>query len=272
MAPVGLFDSGVGGLTVARAVVERLPGEALVYLGDTARVPYGNKSPDTIRRYSVHVTRRLCQAGAKALVVACNTASAHALDHLRERLDVPVLGVIEPVAREAARRTQTGVIGVIGTRATVASGAYERALEAAAPGVRVVTQASPLLVPLAEEGWVEGSVPEQVARHYLTPLAETGLDTLILGCTHYPLLRGVISATLRELTGREVEVLDSASATSQALAEVLDARGLRAAHPAPRHRVWVTDSSSAFVGACARFFGAPIEAVEHVDLDVLPVS
>ena len=272
MNPVGVFDSGVGGLTVARRVADRLPAESLLYLGDTARVPYGNKSPATVQRYSLNVTRHLLRAGAKALVIACNTASAHALQLLADTYaPTPVVGVIAPVAHLAAQLTQTGSIGVIGTRGTVASEAYTRALHRHDPRLQVHAHPCPLFVPLAEEGWTHGPVPDQIARTYLAPFASTDIDTLILGCTHYPLLADVIRDAIREVTGREIQVLDSAAATSEALAAVLDDLGLAAdADAAPAHRVLVTDSSAAFVEACDRFFGAPIEEVEHIDLDTSP--
>ncbi|MEO1273662.1 MAG: glutamate racemase, partial [Myxococcota bacterium] len=226
-APIGIFDSGVGGLTVARRVADRLPAESLLYLGDTARVPYGNKSSETVQRYSINVTRHLRRLGAKALVIACNTASAHALELLADTYaPVPVIGVIAPVAQQAARTTQTGAVGVIGTRGTISSGAYTRALHRHDPQIEVHALPCPLFVPLAEEGWTEGSIPTEVARTYLAPLAHTPIDTLILGCTHYPLLAPIIRQVVHELTGREVHVLDSAAATSDMLADTLDDLGL----------------------------------------------
>lgn len=265
-APVGVFDSGVGGLTVARAIVDRLPFESLLYLGDTARVPYGNKSPETVRRYSLNIAARLMDGGCKALVVACNTASAHALEAVRQAVDVPVIGVIEPVSRWAADRTRTGKVGVIGTRGTVRSAAYPAALGALSPGVEVFQRACPLLVPLAEEGWTAGRVPRDVVRTYLAAFAETEIDTLVLGCTHYPLLRAVIESVVVEEVGGPVLVLDSAAATADELATVLGRESLLAPERPTHHKFLVTDDPESFQAACDRFFGAPVGRVEHVDL------
>ena len=267
MGPVGVFDSGVGGLTVARAIVNRLPDESLLYLGDTARVPYGNKSPETVQRYSLNIATKLVGIGAKAIVVACNTASAYALEAVQGAVDVPVLGVIEPVAAMAARVSQSGKVGVIGTRGTVRSGAYPAALATLDPHIEVHQKACPLLVPLAEEGWTAGRVPVDVVRTYLAAFAGTGIDTLVLGCTHYPVLREVIEAVVAEEVGHPVQVLDSAVATAEALLEVLGASGgLAAPSAVPHHQFLVTDDSDSFTAACGQFFGAPIGRVEHTDL------
>lgn len=266
-APIGVFDSGIGGLTVARRIVDRLPHESLLYLGDTARVPYGNKSPETVRRYSLNIARRLRAEGAKALVIACNTASAYALEALEDAMDIPVIGVVEPVAAVAAQRTQTGMVAVLGTRGTVSSGAYVRALHRHAPDLEILGQACPLFVPLAEEGWTDGEVVELVARRYLEVLRGTQVDTLILGCTHYPLLAPVIGRVAAEVTGREVAVLDSAGATTEALAQVLSAAGLfEPAGTQVMHRFWMTDLASSFSDGWSRFFGEQLQTVEHVDL------
>lgn len=270
-APIGVFDSGVGGLTVTRALVDRLPSERLVYFGDTARVPYGNKSPETIRRYGLNIVEHLITAQVKAVVVACNTASAYSLEAIAQaHASLPVLGVIEPVARQAAQRSQTRHVGVIGTRGTIASGAYLRALASFAPDLKVHTTPCPLFVPLAEEGWLRGEVPLSVARTYLAAFAGTDIDTLILGCTHYPLLRDVIQEIIDEVVGRPVMVLDSATATAQTLDEILTERGLRsqtgARRAATTHRFLVTDAVDAFREVSSRFFGAPVVRVEHVDL------
>jgi glutamate racemase len=265
--PVGVFDSGVGGLTVARAIVNRLPDESLLYLGDTARVPYGNKSPETVRRYSLNIAAKLVDSGAKALVVACNTASAYALEAVREAVSVPVVGVIAPVAARAAGCTRNKRIGVVGTRGTVRSGAYVEALAALDPSIAVHQRACPLLVPLAEEGWTAGRVPVDVVRTYLSGFAGTEIDTLVLGCTHYPILREIIEAVIIDEVGHPVRVLDSASATAEALARVLgDSGALAEPSSAPHHRFLVTDDSETFLTACARFFGAPVGKIEHTDL------
>ncbi len=190
---IGIFDSGVGGLTVLKRIAQRLPHEHLCYLGDTARVPYGTKSADTVIRYARSCAAKLTERGIKLLVVACNTASAYALDTLAAELPMPVLGVVEPGAREAVRCSKNGRVGVIGTAGTVASGAYTRAIAALNEDIRVYSKACPLFVPLAEEGWVRGEIPRSVAKTYLAELAASRIDTLVLGCTHYPLLRGPIA-------------------------------------------------------------------------------
>lgn len=262
VAPIGIFDSGLGGLTVVHALRDALPAEDLVYLGDTARVPYGPKSPDTVRRYADEICRWLLAQGVKAVVVACNTATAHALEHLRATLPVPVVGVIEPGARAAARATR-GHVGVIGTSGTIRSHAYRRALAALAPEALVVEQPCPLFVPLVEEGWVDHPVTEQVAREYLAPMVAAGVDTVVLGCTHYPLLAPVLARVLPAGT----TLIDSAAETARETAALLAARGLTA--PAGRRgglRLAATDAPDAFATLAARFLGAPVERVEHVVL------
>jgi len=260
---IGVFDSGVGGLTVLKAVMERLPGESTIYLGDTARVPYGTKSAEVVTRYSLRNAQFLLANEIKLLVVACNTASAVALTELSAALPVPVLGVIEPGAKAAAARSHSGRIGVIGTPGTIRSGAYQRALVEARPGVSVVTKACPLFVPLAEEGWVAGDVPERVARDYLAEFKQQAVDTLVLGCTHYPLLRRVIA----DAVGQQVALIDSAEATSQAVAGLLKERGgLAGANPSVSHRYYVTDEVEYFARVGERFLGKPIQSAEHVDI------
>lgn len=263
-AAIGVFDSGVGGLTVLRRLAERLPDEHLLYLGDTARVPYGTKSPDTVVRYARTCTRLLAQQGIKLLVVACNTASAYALDILRDEVDYPVVGVVAPGARAALACTRSQRIGVIGTAGTIQSGAYEEALLSAAPTAKVFCKACPLFVPLAEEGWTTGAVPRQVAAEYLYELLENDIDTLVLGCTHYPLLAPVIA----EVAGEAVTLVDSAQATAEVVAEVLDGLGL-ANTPTPRRelRLMVTDAPATFERLGRRFLGWEPGPVEWVDLN-----
>jgi glutamate racemase len=259
MARIGIFDSGVGGLTVQKAIFARLPGLDTVYLGDTARVPYGSKSPEVVTQYSLRNARFLVARDIELLVVACNTASAVALPALREQLAIPVLGVVEPGARVAARASRSGRIGVIGTASTVASGAYQRALRAARRDAEVVAAACPLFVPLAEEGWTdpEDEVVRLVARRYLAPFREAGVDTLVLGCTHYPLLKGAIG---RELPG--VTLVDSADAIAAEVAEQL-----RASDAGPvQHRFFVTDTPARFLSVAERFLGRPVTAAEQVDI------
>ena len=259
MPLVGIFDSGVGGLTVHKAILARLPGVDTIYLGDTARVPYGSKSPEVVTQYSLRNARFLAARGIDLLVVACNTASAVALPARRAALGIPVLGVVEPGARVASGASRTGRIGVIGTPGTIASGAYQRAIAGARPGAEVVARACPLFVPLAEEGWTDpdDEVVRAVARRYLAPLAEARIDTLVLGCTHYPLLKAAIA---RELPG--VALVDSAEAIA---AEVAD-RVVAPPGAAGRQRFFVTDTPDRFIAVAERFLGRPVEAAEQVDL------
>ncbi len=258
MFRIGIFDSGVGGLTVQRAVLDALPGADTLYLGDTARVPYGTKSAETVTQYSLRNARFLARHGIDVLVVACNTASAVALPALRTELTVPVIGVVDPGARVAARASRTGRIGVIGTQGTVASGAYQAAIRRERPGAEVIARACPLFVPLAEEGWTDPAdeVVRGVARRYLSPLAGAGIDTLVLGCTHYPLLAAAIGA---ELPG--VTLVDSAAAVA---AEVRATFG-GGAGPAD-HRFFVTDAPEKFLAVAGRFLGRPVTAADHVDV------
>jgi len=256
---IGIFDSGVGGLTVQRAILETLPGLDTVYLGDTARVPYGTKSPEVVTQYSLNNVRFLVRQQVDMVVVACNTASAVALPALRAALDVPVVGVVEPGARAAARVTR-GRVGVIGTQSTVASGAYQRALAALIPRVTVTAQACPLFVPLAEEGWTDpgDEVVRLVARRYLTPVRAAGVDVVVLGCTHYPLLAAAIAA---ELPG--VVLVDSAAAIA---AEVRERFPTAASGGPAVHEFLVTDTPDRFLQVAPRFLGRPVESARHVDV------
>src|SRR5580704_4257031 len=232
-APLGVFDSGLGGLTVVRALRLALPHEDIVYLGDTARVPYGTKGPATVIKYALGCARHLVGRGVKAIVIACNTVSAVAPERLRIELDLPVLGVIEPGARAAVAATKKGKIGVLATAATIASGAYPRAVSAISTRAEVIGQAAPLLVPLAEEGWTEGDVPRLAVRRYVEPLARAKVDVVVLGCTHYPLLRAIIADEVRERIGADVTVVDSARATAADVGAFLLARGLARSHGGP---------------------------------------
>lgn len=269
-APIGVFDSGLGGLTVARAIAEALPGEDLVYLGDTARVPYGTRSAETVIRYARGCAKRLLEHDrVKLLVVACNTVSAVALDMLRVELDVPVIGVIGPGARAGVQASRTGRIGVIATAGTVASGAYVRAVAAASSRGDVFAQPAPLLVPLVEEGWIDGEVPRLAVRRYLEPLVGAQIDALVLGCTHYPLLGAVIRAELTEMAGAPVPVVDSAKATAEELAAFLGERQVgQARESGGALRLLVTDLPGRFGEVASRFLGRDVEglSVEQVDL------
>lgn len=242
--PIGVFDSGIGGLTVVKALRDLLPSENIFYLGDTARVPYGPKSPETVQRYAVELAGILTRKNAKALVVACNTVSSVALPLLIKKFSVPVIGVIEPGARAALRATRNRHIGVIGTRATVRSGAYERALRAADNNVRVSSRACPLLVPLIEEGLLDDDVTDRMIMRYLEPLLADGIDTLVLGCTHYPLLTDAIARMLK----RQVMLVDSAQNCARAVEETLDRHSLRTTPPNRGElHVALTDSADNFL-------------------------
>jgi len=263
-APLGVFDSGIGGLTVAHALFECLPQESVIYYGDTARVPYGPKSPETVRRYSGEILDFLIRRGVKMVVVACNTSTAHALDFLRQRSPVPVIGVIEPGARAAAAATRAGRIGVIGTVGTIASGAYERAIKAVRGDLVVVSQACPLLVPFVEEGWFDHPAAELVAREYLQPIQAAVVDVLVLGCTHYPLLKPLLARVL----GPDVRLIDSAAETAGAVRRELEAGGLLAppGGSRPVHQYVVSDDEPRFRRVGARFLGEKLQNVELVPL------
>ena len=267
--PIGIFDSGVGGLTVMRAVIDRLPGENLIYLGDTARVPYGNRGAETVRRYATNAAAFLSSRDIKALVVACNTASAFALETLRQRLSIPVFGVISPVARLAATHSDTGEIAVLGTRGTIRSDAYQQALLNLRPDLNVHPIACPLLVPLAEEGWLDGAVTDQVLARYLQPLASTEVDTVILGCTHYPILRDAIAGATDALPLPKTTLLDSAHATSEAVAEALGEAGIlnQASTTPGERRFFLTDLPDGFIDTAEQFFGCSLRGdCEHIDI------
>jgi glutamate racemase len=269
--PIGVFDSGLGGLTVVRALRQRLPGEHIVYLGDTARLPYGTKSPETVGFYSLKSARFLLERGVKMLLVACNTASASALPLLEREMPVPVLGAVGPGAETAVAATRSGQVGVIGTLTTVRSGAYPQAIAARDPRVQVVQLACPLLVPLAEEGWLGDGAPlevqaaEAVVRRYLAELhkAAPELDVLVLGCTHYPLLQPLLGRVAETLWRGEVRLVDSARAMAQAAALALGER--RRTADSGRLECYVTDEARlGEVGG--RFLGQPLGSVEKVDL------
>lgn len=258
-APVGVFDSGIGGLTVAHEVIKQLPHESVLYFGDTARVPYGPKSPDTVRRYSREIADFLRDQGVKSIVIACNTATAHALTALREQFDMPVIGVVEPGARAAVAVTTRGRIGVIGTVGTIKSGAYERAIRAIDSDVFIAARACPLFVPLVEEGWTDHDATRLVAREYLEPLIAADIDTLVLGCTHYPLLKPL----LREVLGPDVRLIDSAEETAAETARTLAAANLTASGAAhPTYRFVASDDPLQFLQLGQRFLGDAIEGVE----------
>jgi len=277
--PIGIFDSGVGGLTVYRALHERLPTERYVYLGDTARVPYGTKSLSTVERYAIENARFLEARGIKLLVVACNTASALAIPAIRRSVGVPVVGMIGPGARAAVAAAGGAPVGVIATESTVKSGAYGRAIAGLAPASRVVERACPLFVPLAEEGWAETEVARLVAEEYLGDLRGAGVGALVLGCTHYPILRAVI----RNALGAGVELIDSGEAAAREVESVIDSEGLRRTatqelrdlHEAGAHarflcddldHFYVTDAAERFAHVAERFLGSAPRRLEAVEV------
>jgi glutamate racemase len=264
-AAIGIFDSGMGGLTVMRALAARLPNERFLYLGDTARLPYGTKSADTVRRYALQAARALTARQVKLLVIACNTASV-SLAALQEALaPLPVIGVIEPGAEAALKAAPDGPIGVIATEGTVKGGAYVRAIHALSTAP-VVQQACPLFVPMAEEGLTSGPIAEAVAHRYLDPLMASlpKPKALVLGCTHFPVLKDVIARAV----GPEVKLVDSAATTAEAVARLLDARGLASRGRTGEHHFFATDAPDRFARVGEIFFGSPIDpgAVEQVDL------
>ncbi len=262
--PIGVFDSGIGGLTVVSALRALLPDESIYYLGDTARVPYGGKSETTVRRYSLEIAAMLLDEKAKTVVVACNTASALALPQLEKSLPVTVTGVILPGARAAIAKTRSGHVGVIGTRATIKSGAYERALRSLDPEVRVTAHPCPLLVPLIEEGWLENAITDEIIMQYLRPLLEEGIDTLVLGCTHYPLLRGAIA----RLLGDEIALVDSAENCASAVRELLIREKLCAAGTTGgKLRVALTDPPDNFLRVAREALQLEVGEIEVRDVN-----
>jgi glutamate racemase len=270
--PIGIFDSGVGGLTVYRALHERLPNERFVYLGDTARVPYGTKSLATVERYAVENSRFLAAHGIKLLVVACNTASALALPAIRSAISVPVIGVIEPGSRAAVEVAEGGAIGVIATEATVQSQAYAKAIASIGGASKVIQRACPLFVPLAEEGWANTDVARIVARDYLTQFNETNLGALVLGCTHYPILKEVISETV----GSEVKLIDSGAATARDVESLLESSDLTHEDTLGLYEerqlcddldhFYVTDAADRFAKVAERFLGSAPSILEAVEI------
>lgn len=259
---IGVFDSGVGGLTVLRSITAAMPRESVMYLGDTARVPYGSKSSETVLQYAIEVADFFIERGVKAIVLACNTTSAIALEALRVRYSVPILGVVEPGAKAALRVTRRRRVGVIGTEATIESGAYARCLRAIDPEVEIFTRACPLFVPLAEEGWVGNDVARRVVATYLASLKKSGIDTLILGCTHYPLLAGAIG----EFLGPRVRLVDSADETARQLRRLLASGGMARSRGRGSASFFVTDAAERFQRVGERFYGASVASAVRVVL------
>lgn len=261
--PIGVFDSGIGGLTVLKEIIKELPEEGTIYLGDTARVPYGIRSSETVIRYSFENTRFLFSRDIKLLIVACNTASSVSLDAIKSSILIPVIGVIEPGAKAAVMATRNKKIGVIGTEATINSNSYTKAIKALGKDIEVFGLPCPLFVPLVEEGWIEGDITTLIAERYLREIKDKGIDTLVLGCTHYPLLKRVIS----EVMGKDVRLIDSAVEVAQEIKATLELAGLKREHKdTPLREFYVTDSPERFVKVGERFLGQKIEHIEKVNV------
>jgi len=266
-SPIGVFDSGIGGLTVVRHLISRLRNESIVYFGDTARVPYGSKSVDTVRRFAFEDTRFLLNRQVKLIVVACNTVSAVALEELRKTFDVPMVGVIDSSARASVSLTRKKVVGVIGTVATVESGAYEKAIAAIDPTVKVRSMACPLFVPLAEEGWIAHPAAEMIAKEYLEELVSEGVDTLVLGCTHYPVLRKVI----QDSVGTGVTLIDSGEEAANEVITILKEKGMEAESGGRVYRhFYVSDIPRKFKNIGERFLGQEIDGLTLVNQSDVP--
>lgn len=240
--PIGVFDSGVGGLTVASEIMKQLPNERIIYFGDTARVPYGNKSKKTIIKYSKQIVNFLLEKNVKAIVIACNTASALALEEIKAQVSIPVIGVVEPGAKTAASVTKNNNMGIIGTKGTISSGIYQELLNKTNPEVNVYGKACPLFVPLVEEGWINDPITFDVARRYLADFMEIDIDTLVLGCTHYPLLRDTISSVL----GNRVNLVNPAFETAKTLKDVLISKGIKSHQKTSNHEFYVSDGVDQF--------------------------
>jgi glutamate racemase len=259
--PIGVFDSGIGGLTVLKEIIRQLPHESTIYLGDTARVPYGIRSSETVIRYSFENTKFLSSKDIKLLVIACNTASSVSLDLIKNSVSIPVIGVIEPGAKAAVKSTKNKKIGVIGTEATVKSNAYTKAIKAIDESIEIFSLACPLFVPLVEEGWTEGDIAAMIAGQYLKGLKAEGIDTIVLGCTHYPLLKKVIA----EVIGDDVILIDSAVETSLEIKSILGVLGLnRGPEAMPFNKFYVTDSTERFLKVGENFLGHKIEQIEKI--------
>lgn len=265
--PIGVFDSGIGGLTVVKEILRALPDDSVIYFGDTARVPYGTKSPQTVTRFALESMHFLLRRDVKLMVVACNSASSVALDEITRRCPLPVLGVINPGAVAAASATKTGRVGVIGTNATVESGAYQRELKSLRDDVEVMAVACPLFVPLAEEGWTDHAATKLIAEEYLRPVRDFGADALVLGCTHYPLL----SSMIQEVMGDDVTLVDSASETAALVKAVIESEDLEAdGEGRATLAVYLSDVPRKFESIGRRFLGRPIDKVERVDQTDMP--
>jgi glutamate racemase len=259
-----VFDSGIGGLTVVAEIMRQLPNEEIVYFGDTARLPYGPKSNETVTQFAIQDAEFLLGHGVKNIVVACNTASSIAMEALESHFQIPVIGVIEPGALAAVSSTLSGKVGVIGTEGTIASGAYRRAISRLDRDIEVVETSCPLFVPLAEEGWTDREVTLVIAHEYLTPLRDAAVDVVVLGCTHYPILKH----TIAKVFGPSVRLIDSAEETAKEVADGLAGLGLmRDGGPPPEHKFFVSDVPHRFREQAERFLGAPLPEVSVVTVD-----
>ena len=266
--PIGIFDSGVGGLTVVHEIFKKLPEESIVYFGDTARVPYGSKSPEVVEKFALQDIFFLLNQNVKILVAACHTVSSTVLDKLISTMHLPILGVVEPGVKAALAATKNRRVGVIGTRATVMSGTYERKIKARGEDITVLSQPCPLFVPMAEEGWLDGDVTERIVSIYLSPFKEAGIDTLILGCTHYPLFRSVIE----NFFGETVRIIDSAEETAKLVAERLGIINMKTEPGSSvEHQFFVSDIPHQFQEVGERFLGTTLDTLSRVDLDSISV-
>jgi len=264
--PIGIFDSGIGGLTVVKSVDTTFANENIIYFGDTARVPYGSKSNSTVIEYAIQDANFLISKNVKLIVVACNTASSVALEKLRNKFEIPVIGMIEPGAKAAIKSTKNKKIGVIGTDATISNSAYSNTLLDLDGSLEVYEKACPLFVPLAEEGWTNHKATKLIAEEYLSELKESGIDTLILGCTHYPILREII----QEVIGEKVTLIDSGSAASVEVKAYLDGRGIKnTSNNLGYHEYYVSDVPKKFKFIAERFLGREVENIQKVDLEEL---
>lgn len=261
--PIGVFDSGFGGLTVAKEIMNQLTNEKIIYFGDTARIPYGSKSKETIIKYAAQIIRFLLTKDVKAVVIACGTASAQALDDVKELFDLPIIGVVEPGSSAAVRATKNNRIGIIGTEGTIASKSYEQLIDKNKQNINVYSVACPLFVPLVEEGWLEDEVTVEVVRRYLAQLKKEDIDTLVLGCTHYPLLTKVIG----DFMGDGVTLINTAFETAHELEQLLDKRNLRGNHVDVEHEFYVSDRAKKFEAFARLILHKPLRPVEQINIE-----
>jgi len=263
-SPIGIFDSGIGGLTVAKRIIAMLPNENIVYFGDTARVPYGTKSNETVIEYSYQDAQFLINKNVKLIIVACNTASSIAINKLKEKFNIPIIGMIEPGTHLALESTKNGRIGVIGTNATISNKAYSSELNRVEKDLKIIEKPCPLFVPIAEEGWLDHEATKLIAKEYLQDLIDFGVDTVILGCTHYPLLSGAI----QEVMGDSVKLIDSGMAASLEVEDYLNGRGVRNdSNQLGTHQFYVSDLPAKFKSVAERFLGTEVKHIEKIDID-----